>query len=246
MKTEICAVPAPNDLKKEESTSNTELMISEPVKVNVVEKPKEPEPLIIEPPAVQPPTIIQPVAVEPIAIQSIEPIVEKSEKEKEPEQPPVEQPPQPQVEPEKPAAEPENVDEKEKTPEHSATASPENKESKPTPVEAPQIQPLQPIAPSESIPAPKEQTPLAPGPLAAAAAAAVPSNQIPPPPHAGELIEICQNVSRFIKNEFLCSKKNCCFRNDSTTSKCASKLCTGISTTTTLSTTGERFLNVYQ
>lgn len=53
MKTENCAVPAQNELKKEEMTTSTELTPSEPIRV---EKPKEAKTPEAMPPPVTPPT----------------------------------------------------------------------------------------------------------------------------------------------------------------------------------------------
>ncbi|XP_055314603.1 SWI/SNF-related matrix-associated actin-dependent regulator of chromatin subfamily E member 1 isoform X3 [Sitodiplosis mosellana] len=183
IKSENIAVPAPNDLKKEELTTNTELTTSEPVPI-AVEKPKEPEPQDV-PPSAAAPAAIPVIPSEPL---STEPEVEKQEKAKTHEAPTTE-PRQPQVE-EKPAPVPEKVEkvEKAKTPENPPTmASPDNKEPKTSPVAPSAVEagptPTQAIVPppesAQATPKPEQPLPAPP------TAAAVPPNQIPPPPHAG-------------------------------------------------------------
>ncbi|XP_031640290.1 SWI/SNF-related matrix-associated actin-dependent regulator of chromatin subfamily E member 1-like isoform X2 [Contarinia nasturtii] len=177
MKTENCAVPAQNDLKKEELTTNTESTTSEPVPSDTEKEQEQKEPEPQDVPTVAPSTI-QPVVV------ANEPEIEKTEKEKTSEPPEETTPSQQQQQPpaeEKPAAEPETTekDEKEQIRENSEATTPDNKESKPSPVEA--LNSSQLLTTSESTPVPtKEQT----SPATVPNSTPVQPNQIPPP-HAG-------------------------------------------------------------
>lgn len=181
MKTENIAVPATNDLKKEESTINMELTpTSETVVTKIETKPKVELETQDAPPAAAAPTATPVIPELPIT----EPEVVKLEKAKTPEAPTIEPTPPPQAE-EKTLIEPEKA----KTPTENppTTSSPENKESKPTitpietvpnPIQTAIVTP--PDVQAQAPPKPEQPLPVPP------TAAAVPPNQIPPPSHAGE------------------------------------------------------------